>query len=51
VTNKSFLSSNGVYLLCTPNFIISYKNQPLRLKLGGWLEKKKIKPDRQMSGA
>jgi len=29
-----------MYLLCTPNLIISYKNQPLFLALGGSLEEK-----------
>jgi len=34
--------------LCTPNLIISYKNQ---LALGGWLEIEKVKLDRQIKEA
>jgi len=40
-----FLSSYGMYLLCTTNLIISYKNLPLLFTLGGWLEEKN-KPNR-----
>jgi len=29
-----------MYFLCTTNLIITYKNQPLLLVLGGWLEEK-----------
>jgi len=29
-----------MHFLCTTNFIINYKNQPLLLALGGWLEGK-----------
>ena len=34
------LSFNGMYLLCTTNFNMSYKNQPLLFAQGGWLEEK-----------
>jgi len=29
-----------MYHLCNPNLFISYKNQPILLALGGWLEEK-----------
>jgi len=29
-----------MHFLCTTSLIISYKNQPLLLALGGWLEEK-----------
>jgi len=35
-----FLSSYGIYLLCSTNLIISYKNLALLFVLGGWLEEK-----------
>jgi len=35
-----FLSSNEMYLLCTVNFNICQKIQPLFLALGGWLKEK-----------
>jgi len=38
--NLFYLSSNGMYLLCTTYFIISYKNQPLLFAQGDWLEEK-----------
>jgi len=38
--DQFFLSSKGMYFLCTTNLIKSHKNQLLKLALGGWFEEK-----------
>jgi len=52
------MSLDGIYFLCTTNYIINYTNQPLLLPLGDWLEEKigqiiyvtKVRNSEQMSG-
>jgi len=48
-----YLLSKRIHFLCTTSLIISYKNQPLLLSLGGCLEKKigkKVGHNTQISG-